>query len=127
MPVKDNGVAGVVSACVSRGVIERRRQKIYNLAFPFITPLRPDNNDSFGSGFLRHDRSYSFASPHLGAPVPNLKPYRWGLTRDDDLQSYAALKSKRKSVAQWHARKSASRDSLDANDANSESSRGRGR
>src|ERR1700693_3890804 len=78
MPVKDNRVAGVVSACVARGIIKRRRQIIYNLAFAFIAPLRPDDNDSFGSGFLRHDRSYSFARPHLATPVPNLSALQVG-------------------------------------------------
>src|SRR6202050_3892674 len=42
MTVKNNGMAGVMSPGVSRGVVERGGQIIYNLSFPFVPRLPPE-------------------------------------------------------------------------------------
>src|ERR1700683_4076827 len=58
MSIEDNGVAGVVSAGIACGVIERGSQIVNDFAFALVAPLRSDYDDRLCSGLLRHSRSH---------------------------------------------------------------------
>ena len=56
VPIEDDGVARVVAAGVTRGVIKGRGEVIDDLAFAFVAPLGADNRNRFRSSFVRQLR-----------------------------------------------------------------------
>src|SRR5271155_2056199 len=65
-------MAGVVSACVAGGIVERGSQIIYDFAFAFVAPLGAHHDDRFRSSFLRHSCSHSSPGRTLPAQSENL-------------------------------------------------------
>src|ERR1700741_1525216 len=62
--VEDDGVSRIMAACVTRDVIERRGDIVYNLAFAFIAPLRTDYHHCFSRRLV-----------HLSGPLAPFKPH----------------------------------------------------
>src|SRR5580704_12422481 len=56
MTIENYGVPGVVAAGIARGVVERRREVVDYLPFPFVAPLRTDYRDCFRSRLIVHPR-----------------------------------------------------------------------
>src|SRR5271156_4896487 len=65
-------MAGVVSACVAGGIVERGSQIIYDFAFAFVAPLGAHHDDRFRSDSLRHSCSHSSPGRTLPAQSENL-------------------------------------------------------
>ena len=78
MAIEDDGVAGVVSAGVARGVVERRSEVVDHLPFSFVAPLRADYRDCFGLSFLRHPEHSGHTRCALCPPRSNLETLQGG-------------------------------------------------
>ena len=75
--VEDDGVAGVVSAGVARGVIKRLSQAIDDFAFPFVAPLGADNRNRFRPSSVRQRcRSATTRVAPCPSPADIMKRYR---------------------------------------------------
>src|ERR1700723_2068041 len=80
MIIKNNGVAGVMSARVAGRIVERLGEVIHYLTLAFIAPLRPNHDNRFGPWLFCQvstppgpisGRTLSSAS------IPQQSPYRW--------------------------------------------------